>query len=225
MEWRGIIGSSPLDSHTEAVGNRMQVFRKGSGIQYRRIERIGEDCDPKGVFCCHEELDRYQERAKRRNLPKCHLPQTEIRSFRRLFVWRLPLLHIGKPSFSILLAHGLSLFLSVSSFSLTGWNPWSDIQCRTFLTPLCVVWLCRLCILSCCYIWEWFAEWVLEVDLPKLESIKLRDCALMGDPSDTAMRSSNYDNTLVLRGSSCIRYTRNKWKVIVLICFMIWSFQ
>lgn len=114
MEWRGIIGSSPLDSHTEAVGNRMQVFRKGSGIQYRWIGRIGEDCDPKGVFCCHEELEQYQERAKRRNLPKCHLPQTEIRSYRRLFVWRLPLLHIGKPSFSILLAHGLSLFLSVS---------------------------------------------------------------------------------------------------------------
>ena len=86
-------------------------------------------------------------------------------TFRNAIFPKLKFVHTGDYSFgdyhsftlenlpSLYFLHmGYRCFFQCPSFSLTGWNPWSDIQCRTSLTPLCVVWLCRLCILSCCYI-------------------------------------------------------------------------
>lgn len=86
-------------------------------------------------------------------------------TFRNAICPKLKFVHTGDYSFgdyhsftlenlpSLYFLHmGYRCFFQCPSFSLTGWNPWSDIQCRTSLTPLCVVWLCRLCILSCCYI-------------------------------------------------------------------------
>ena len=74
---------------------------------------------------------------------------------------------------------------------------------RSSSTTISQAWL--LCIRSCSFycVWEWLNRWIDDSDLPKLQSIQLAICALVGDKRDDrrTIRNEpyNYKNTLTMR--------------------------